>query len=228
LPGISASIGRTNERAKVAAVIEDLVELFRALGSTPKNEIQGLWGELLIIHEGQDPLVLAEAWHAETGDRYDFNKGIERIEVKTTSQILRRHHFSLEQLCPPSGTKLIVASIVALRSGAGRSVFDLLDIIRQKTAQQPRLHLCLSRIVHQTLGNTWQGANNVKFDYETAKQSLRFYDGTQIPKVSMPLPNEVSQVSFVANLDGVAHLPKKSILGKGMLFHALPFGKSHG
>ena len=107
LSGISGAIGRTNERSKIAAVIEDLVELFRALGATPKKEIQGLWGELLIIHEAKDPVALAGAWRSQTGDCYDFNKGMERIEVKTTSQKPRRYHFSLDQLCPPTATRLL-------------------------------------------------------------------------------------------------------------------------
>ena len=67
LPGISAALGRTNDKAKIASVVEDIVELFRALSAIPKKEIQGLWGELLLIHEAKDPTALAEAWHAEPG-----------------------------------------------------------------------------------------------------------------------------------------------------------------
>ncbi len=210
LPGISTAIGRSGDRAKVAAVVEDLVELFRALGTTPKKEIQGLWGELLLIREAEDPVVLAQAWHAEPGDRYDFNKGQERLDVKTTSQVPRRHHFLLEQLCPPIGTRLIVASIVVQRSGAGLSVFDLLDAICRKVALQPQLHLRLASQVHQTLGDSWQNARSVRFDYEAAKQSIQYYDSAQIPKVLLPLPEGVSQVSFVADMNGIATLSAKA------------------
>lgn len=226
LPGISAAIGGSGDRAKVAAVIEDLVELFRALGAAPKKEIQGLWGELLLIHEAENPAILAQAWHAEPSDRYDFNKGGERIDVKTTSQVPRKHHFLLEQLCPPNETKLIIASIVVQRSGAGLSVFDLLDEIWRKVAQQPQLHLRLVRLVHQTLGNTWQSARNVRFDHEAARQSLEYYDSTQIPKVCLPLPQGVSQVNFVGDMNGIAKLPAKAVSGSGALFCSLYFGRA--
>ena len=225
LKGISAAIGRASDRAKVATVIEDLVELFRSLGNTPKKEIQGLWGELLVIHQSKDPFTLASAWRCETGDRYDFNKGAERIEVKTTSQRARQHHFSLEQLCPPAGTQLIVASIVIQRSGAGLSVFDLLDAIRVKTAQQPQLHLRMARKLHETLGNTWQSAKNVRFDLEAAVESLRYFDGDQIPKIPLPLPDGISQVSFVADLKTIKPLSAKALTNAGHLLRSLSFGR---
>lgn len=225
LKGISAAIGRTSDRAKVAAVIEDLVELFRSLGNTPKKEIQGLWGELLLIHQAKDPTTLASAWRCETGDRYDFNKGAERIEVKTTSQKLRRHHFTLEQLCPPDGTRLVVASIVIQRSGAGLSVFDLLDALRGKTAQQPQLHLRMTRQFHETLGNTWQSAKEVRFDLEAAVESLRYFDGAQIPRIALPLPDGISQVSFVADLTAIKPLSAKAVADSDILFRSLSFSR---
>jgi hypothetical protein len=221
LKGISAAIGRGSDRTKVASVVEDLVELFRSLGNPPTKEIQGLWGELLLIHQAKDATALAGAWRCESGDCYDFNKGDERIEVKTTSMRSRQHRFSLEQLCPPRGARIIVASILVQRSGAGSSVFDLLDEIRTKIAQQPQLVLRVARQVHETLGNTWQGAKNVRFDFEAAVESIRYFDSDQIPKVSQPLPEGVSQVSFVASLEVVPCLNAKSLASSGTLFRSL-------
>lgn len=221
LKGISAAIGRASDRTKVAAVIEDLVELFRSLGNTPKKETQGLWGELLLIHQAKDPIMLASAWRCETGDCYDFNQGAERIEVKTTSMRARQHHFSLEQLCPPSGTQLVVASIIVQRSGAGLSVFDLFDAIRIKTARQPQLHLWMTRQLHETLGSRWQSARNVRFDLEAAVESLRYFDGVQIPKIPLPLPDGISQVTFAANLMAIKALSSKELAKSGVLFRSL-------
>jgi hypothetical protein len=221
LLGISAAIGQTNERSKVAAVIEDLVELFRALGAPPKNEIQGLWGELLIIHEAKDPIALTAAWRVQTGDCYDFNKGAERIEVKTTAQKPRKHHFTLDQLNPPMGTRLLVASVIVQRSGAGQSVFELLAAIRQKTLRHPQVHLRILRQLHDTLGNSWQSARNVRFDYEAAVASLHFYEGDQIPKVALPLPEGVSQVGFVSDFRGLTPASRKSFTNSGVLFRTL-------
>lgn len=221
LSGIAAAIGRGGDRAKVAAVIEDLVELFRSLGSAPKKEIQGLWGELLLVHQAKDPFVLASAWRCRTGDCYDFNNGDERLEVKTTSARLRQHRFSHEQLCPPGGTRLVVASIMVHNSGAGLTVFELLDAIRVKIAKHPQLYLRMARQVHETLGKAWQSAKEIRFNFEAAVESLRYFDGVQIPKVPAPLPEGVSQVSFVADLTNVAPLSRKAVDDAGRLLRSL-------
>jgi hypothetical protein len=227
LNGISTAIGRAGDRAKVATVIEDLVELFRSLGNTPKQEIQGLWGELLLIREANDSITLGSAWRCKSGDCYDFNKGDERIEVKTTSMRSRQHRFSLEQLCPPGGTRLVVASIIVQRSGAGLSVFDLLDAIRVKTAHQPQLHLRIIRQLHDTLGNTWQSAKDVRFDLEEAVESLRYFDGAQIPKIPLPLPDGISEVRFIADLKDVKPLSANDLVRAGILLRSLSFGGAH-
>lgn len=221
LPGISAALGRTNDKAKIASVVEDIVELFRALSAIPKKEIQGLWGELMLIHEAKDPTALAEAWHAEPGDRYDFNHGSERIEVKTTSRKPRRHHFTLEQLTPPADTRVIIVSMIVESSGAGTSVLDLLDSIRQRLGRKPQLHLRLTRLVHQTLGAAWQTARNVRFDLEASVQSLSYIDSNAIPRVALPLPPNVSEVSFVADIEQVALLLTKAMNDAGPLFRCL-------
>ena len=222
LPGISAALGRTSDKTKIASVVEDIVELFRALSAIPKREIQGLWGELLLVHEARDAVALAEAWHAESTDRYDFNRGAERIEVKTASRRPRRHHFTLEQLTPPAGTRLFIASMFVESSGAGASVFDLLDAIGLRLGRRPQLHLRLTRLLHQTLGTAWQTARNIRFDVEAAKQSLCYFDAISIPRVALPLPEAVSDVSFVADLVRANVLVPKELAKASGLFGSLP------
>ena len=223
LPGISAALGRTNDKTKIASVVEDIVELFRALSAIPKKEIQGLWGELLLLHEAKDVEALAKAWHAEPSDRYDFNSGTDRIEVKTASRRPRRHHFALEQLTPPSGARLVIASVIVESSGGGKNVFDLLDAIHLPLSRKPQLHLRLTRLVLQTLGSAWQTARNVRFDYEAAKQSICFYDAKIIPTVPGPLPDSVTEVRFAVDLDRVAPIGTKSLLAMGGLFRDAAF-----
>jgi hypothetical protein len=52
-------------------------------------------------------------------------------------------------------------------------------------------------------------------------ESLRYYQGSHIPKISPPLPEGVSQVSFVADFQGVTPLVPKSLTNPGILFRAL-------
>jgi len=225
IPGIATAIGRTKDRTKIAAVVENLVELFRSLNAPPRKEIQGLWGELFLLCRANNVSLLAEAWHASPRDRYDFNKGQERIDVKTSSQNLRRHHFALDQICPPTGTRLLVASIMVQSSGAGTSVIDLLEIIRSRLGKDAAAFVRIMRLVHETLGESWRNVHNVRFDYEAALDSLCYYDAGRIPRVALPLPDGVSQVSFVADLIHVSVLSEKSLSSFGVLARSLPFGK---
>lgn len=226
LPGVSSAIGRSVDRLKVGQVIEDLVDLFRSLRAVPKKEIQGLWGELLMVHEAKDPLMLVKAWRAEPGDCYDFNYGCERIEVKTTSHEPRQHWFKIAQLSAPRGTRVVIASILVRRSGTGRTVFQLADGIGQRLKESPEAFLQVMRKIHQTLGNGWQTAHEIGFDYEAAKESTRFYDANTVPKIAMPLPAGVSDVSFVSAVETVQPIPRKFFSDCDALLKSLIVSKS--
>lgn len=57
-------------------------------------------------------------------DVYDFNDGIDKIEVKSTSKSHRIHKFSYDQLSPTENTNLIISSIFVIQSGIGKNIFD--------------------------------------------------------------------------------------------------------
>lgn len=63
--------------------------------------------------------------------------------------------------------------------------------------QKEKLHL----LVYSTLGVNIDKVNQIKFDYELAKESLQFYKSVDIPKIeNKVIPKEVSNVKFVSNL----------------------------
>src|SRR4029078_3598315 len=96
--------------------IATIVELFRSLQAPPRKSVQGLWSELFLIAEARHPTLLLRAWHATPGDRYDFNLGTARLEVKSVAGAVRHHHFSLAQLSPTGGTTALVASLFIERA----------------------------------------------------------------------------------------------------------------
>jgi hypothetical protein len=121
----------------------------------------------------------------------------------------------------PSDTEVTLTSVIVQRSGAGQSVFELLAAIRQKTLRHPQVHLWILRQHHDTLGNSWQSARNVRFDYEAAVASVHYYNAEQIPKIALPLPDGVSQVSLVSDFRGLTPTSSKSFTNSGALFRAL-------
>ena len=107
-----------------------LIELFRAMSEPPRKSVQGLWAELFVISRSHHPSILIDAWHTMIEDQYDFAMGNQRIEIKSFSGDVRNHHFSLEQLHPPTGVIALVGSILVARSQAGESLHDLREKYR--------------------------------------------------------------------------------------------------
>lgn len=205
----------------VSSAVNSLAELFRQMSLPGRKSIQGLWAELFLITSANRPNVLVKAWHSTPGDRYDFNSGTERIEVKSASGRARTHHFSFEQLHPPDNTRVHIASIFIEEAGNGQSIFDLVDTIRHQTHNDVRIAERIDQIVGATLGANWRQAADMRFDYELAATSLCFFDSASIPTVPEPLPAGVSDVRFQADLSLGTKANLGEITDKGILFSAL-------
>lgn len=203
------------------SVLDQMAALFAALGAPGSGTIQGLWSELFLISEARDCRAVLQSWHATPGDRYDFSSGSGRLEVKSSASRLRRHHFSLEQLIPPEGSKLVVASIFAESAGGGVSVLDLIDKIKSRTNLKPDDEVRLWSLVAATLGQDWERALGATFDANLARQSLAFYHGDEVPKISDPQPHEVSSIEFISDMGGARPLRKVDLRKEGALFASL-------
>lgn len=204
---------------KLKHEIEQLIELFGRLTKPAIKTIQGLWAELLVIEQSADPEYLISAWHKSPFDKYDFNDGKDKIEVKSTTKNQRIHSFSLSQLNPGKGAELIIASIMTEEIGVGKNVMDLIKIIERRVNKEIVLNY-LNTIVFQVIGSDIKKTFSIYFDYQEAVDSLSYYDFKNIPKISSEtLPNELSNVKFDCNLTCIEK--QKSFSGTSILFKAL-------
>ena len=194
------SLGATPAQSDVTRAVYRLAELFRVLASAPTKSVQGLWAELFVIARAPDAYVLVEAWHTTPEDRYDFNRGSQRVEVKSGAGRMRIHQFSLEQLHPPMGTTALIASLFVEKAGAGTSLAELLDQVRHRIGNNLDLLMQVDKVVGMTLGSSWRHAMDERFDYELARHSLAFYDTAAVPSVHPKVPSEVSNVRFTSDL----------------------------
>jgi hypothetical protein len=152
---------------------------------------------------------------------FDFTAGTDRLEVKSALGEIRRHHFSLQQLTPPYGTRVMIASFLLDESGGGLSIAALWDEVsgrRELTAESKNR---LLHVLTVALGRDWQKANRVAFDPDTALRDLRLYEATVIPKVSPSTPVEVSDVHFCSELTDVPTISLAAAARRGGLFQAL-------
>ena len=214
------SLGETPATEELRRVIAGLIELFRLSTQPSRGTVQGLWAELWLIAGARDPEVLLSAWHAEPTDMYDFNRGLERIELKSAGQRRRTHHFSHRQLAPPSGTRVAIGSIFVESSGGGPTIAALVERIRRRV-DEPRLLRRLDYVVASTLGSDWRSGMEAAFDSELASESLRFFEVGAVPSIPPGFPAAVSDIRYVSDLSEVEALTHEQVLRYGELFAAV-------
>ena len=189
--------------------IQKLIELFSRFSRPPRKTIQGLWAELFVIEQAKYPGYLIQSWHFSPDDKFDFNDGQDKIEVKSTAAVRRVHSFSLEQLNPNKNSNLLIASVFVIQTGRGKNIFDLIDSIC-KRVQDLQLQFRLNEILSQTLGCDFGKVFDVYFDYQQALDTLAFFDYKDIPTISdINIPEEVSNVRLDCDLSRVVTIKDK-------------------
>ena len=82
----------------------------------------------------------------------------------------------------------------------GTNIVQLAGSIQQKVTDN-NLITKLFAIISKTLGNTVEKSIKIKFDYEVAENSLRFYRHQDIHKIEkVHIPHRVSEVRYKSDL----------------------------
>lgn len=195
---------------EVMLELAKLIELFKVFSKPSRKTIQGLWAELFVIEQAKDPVYMLQSWHVSPEDKYDFNDGNDKIEVKCTANSQRKHRFSYEQLVPNAKSQLLVASVITTRSGKGKNVFDLKDSILKKV-QDVKLQFLLNEVIASTLGTDFDKAFEYYFDYQMAIDGLSFFDVKDIPNIpSEIIPAELSNIKFDCDLTKIRVASKET------------------
>lgn len=211
-------LGQNPTIIKLRREVQNLIDLFTKLSKPPKKTILGLWGELLVIEQAIEPSSLIKAWHVSPTDKYDFNDGIDKLEVKTTEKNVRVHHFSYSQLVPNLSSQLFIISIITSQTNVGVSISDLMNKISKKIRMDERM--ILHGIVADSLGSNFDRGISICFDYNMAKDSLKTFLSSDIPNIPQSsIPKEVTNIHFECNLTGINECNYKKI--KSKLFRAI-------
>lgn len=218
LSPIIETLGAEPTAAAIRRAISGLVDLFQSLTIPAKKSVQGLWAELLLMRRARDPRILIAAWHGLPYEHVDFLRGRQRLEVKSSSNRLRTHYFSLVQLTPPDNSRLVVASLFVESVGGGLSLRRLFDETRSLVASDPVLLMQFDAAFYATLGASWNDAMEECFDQELASQSLQFFDSADIPKIDGPISPAVSDIHFVSDMSSSSPLTPEILRSAGGLF----------
>ena len=214
-------------KREIAIEVENLIAIFSAMTCPPRKKIQGLWAELLVIERSYLPETLIMAWHESPTAKHDFTMGRDKIEVKSTSSETRIHHFSLDQLCPSSHSRVVVASTIvreSAQSSDGLSVRDLYDkICSRVNSIDARMHMM--KVIAETIGSDIHRINDIFFDYVEACDTLRYYDSKNVPGVDKEgVDPGVTGVGFNSNLSGVLDIQSPNSAfnrGESLLYNSL-------
>lgn len=183
--------------------ISKVISLFTVPPVFSKDVVKGLWAELFVIDRSKDPHYLINSWHVSPEDKYDFNDGVDKIEVKSTKNQDRVHSFSIEQLNPNIESKLIIASIIVVESGQGSNIFDLIDSISQRVTDVDAI-LKLKEISYKTIGPNLEESKKICFDINMASNTYKLFNHFDVPSIPFSIiPVEVTDVNFSSCLKNI-------------------------
>jgi hypothetical protein len=199
--------------------VDTLINLFSKFSKPSTKTIQGLWAELLVIEQSCNPDYLIRSWHSSMSDKFDFNDGSDKLEIKSTSKSRRIHNFSIEQLNPNENSSLIIASIFAVETGVGKNIFGLIDLI-EKRIKDKDLCFRINEIIAQTLGKDFEKSFDIFYDYQLAVDSIKYYYSEILPTInSVIIPTQITNVRFDCDLTDIPHV--KFIKNKSLLHSSL-------
>lgn len=217
---ILEEINIENSFDRIKYSLDKLIELFHLLDQPSSTSVRGLWAELFIIVNANDPLYMIDTWHIDMRDRFDFSSGEQRLEVKSSGTRARQHHLSCEQAYPPTGTTALIASLFVEKTGRGKSLEDLWKEACDIVAQDAEFILKIENICLSIVGTNWLLAKNNSYDEQLARESLAFFDINDIPRVPNIRVEGVTDVRFVSNLDVASPVNIHDYSESGPLFNA--------
>jgi Putative PD-(D/E)XK family member, (DUF4420) len=180
--GLGRLLSEQPDGQRAFRLVVALTGLFesRMSQSIETTSLIGLFGELLVILRARNCDRMVEAWHSRIDAQYDFSEGNIRIEVKTSGNGLRHHHFNSRQLPGLENYEVLVASVLLffVPSG-GISLEILVRMLEQRLS--PANYSKLMELVVATLGMPVEAAGDILIDLEGSLSSVRLFAGQVVP-----------------------------------------------
>ena len=154
---------------------------------------------------------MINSWHKEQNEKFDFNDGIDKLEVKTTTQNRRVHNFEIRQLKVFGNNLTVIASVITAEIDKGKSIKDLIDLIKVKVSSDIYEKLVLKTF--DVIGDNINESSESRFDFKMAQSQTKLYFSEDIPKPGL-IPKNILEVKFQVDLEGVNNIVKPKYKGK--------------
>ena len=199
------------DNRSILELTEDLIQMYKVIGSGDYISQQGFWAELFTIDYLYEKygINVAKYWHSDPFNKYDFSiKPDFKLEVKSTIKEYREHEFSHEQIF--TNNNVIVSSVMMKKDDAGITIKDLYNKVERLFSDDYEVFKVLEVEMSKYLED-----NLLRFDYDYSYKSIKFYSNKDIPKFNIPEPDGVHGTKYLAQLEMIEPLSDEVIYSLG-------------
>jgi Putative PD-(D/E)XK family member, (DUF4420) len=212
IAGVITAAGPQPGPGDLGRAVRALRDVFQALSRDATRSYIGVWGELFVIRQAARPEVLAAAWGSDPTQSFDFALQGERLEIKTTLQAVRRHHFSYSQLLAARISAVTVVSVQTAPSPDGATAGDLVGEVLDTLRQVPAI---AGQVLHRAsavLGRQLFDDMSPRYDRLLAQSTLAMFPFAEVPAVDLQFG--VVDVNWTAELDAAPTLAVSGTLAE--------------
>ncbi|MFC2038848.1 PD-(D/E)XK motif protein [Chloroflexota bacterium] len=183
----------------LSSFFKSLIKLFSVVPARDViGERQGLWGELFMMRIVRGYIFWASYWHNETREKFDFTCPEKRVEVKTTLNQERLHHFSHGQVFSSHGEDIAIASLMLREDTGGLSLRDLILDCKDALIDTP-FFIKLEKATRSAKMYDTSESGPV-FNPQEAMRSLAWFRASDVPHFRIPEPSGVSDTRYKVDL----------------------------
>ena len=219
IDSINKMIKKNISKDELDNFLGSIIDIWRGIKEPSTEKIIGLWGELFTILNSKDIELAVMSWHNKNNNKFDFYNNNEAVEIKSTTNNIRKHHFSQSQL--NTKEEIFVISLLLQDDISGYTINDLKDEILKKI-KDDNLILNFKKIFYRTKG-TYEGVKieKIKYNLNYTKKNIKVFNSKDIPIITN-IPEHITDVEFVLNLSlcsEVVDLNKYTFINNFILPH---------
>ncbi|MDR3239017.1 MAG: PD-(D/E)XK motif protein [Clostridiales bacterium] len=203
--------GADEQSAKrLSELFTALTNLFANVHRANQMELQGFFGELYAIKYfyEQGPNI-SDYWQKKEKMKFDFSISAQKkLEVKTTTNELRVHHFRHEQLLSDL-YDICVISILLREDDQGLSLLELIKEVRGIAMGNFNTLMYIEDFVRNFDESE---LSNIKFDVAYLNKNLHIYRAEDVPRFKENQPMGVSKTEYDSDLTNSQFMLEKDFM----------------
>ena len=191
----------------IVELTNDLIEMYKINKTKDSLAEQGLWAELFTILylKNNYDIDISKYWHNDNYNKYDFSFSEKfKLEVKSTKKETREHRFSHEQIY--TDYDVLISSVQVRIDDNGYTILDLYSEVEELFASKYDLLIKIESLLKKINKDSLD-----KYDFEYAKNNIKFYINNNIPHINESEPEGVHGTEYTVVLEGEDELTSESI-----------------